>query len=446
VPVQEPSPAWLDQFYQWVHSIPWVQAHLFTVWAFYQYLIIAAAFLGAWLLERWLQPKFEERLRQIQQQPQLLRFLAILLRRLKWIFFAVLLWAAVALILETTWTSRAYFVKVAANLVTAWVLISVASRIIRNRTLAQLIAISVWGLAAVNILGISEQTAALLDSAAFSIGKLRISVLLLIKGAVVLGLLLWGASVAADFLEKRLRASEDLNPSLQVLIAKTLKVTLLAAAVLVALSAIGIDLTALTVFSGAVGLGLGFGLQKVVSNLISGMIILLDKSIKPGDVISLGETFGWITSLRARYVSIVTRDGVEYLIPNEDFISQQVVNWSYSNRLVRLDLEFGVSYDSDPHAVRAIAVEAMKSVERVLESPGAVCHVIGFGDSSINFIARFWIGDPEGGLTNIRGQVFLALWDAFKENGIEIPFPQREVTVKSPVVMASPEGAGAAGS
>lgn len=436
---QRPVSSWLDAFYQWVHSIPWVQAHLFTEWAIYQYLIIAAALVAAWLLDRWLQPIFERRLRRIEAQPRLLRFLAIVLRRLRWIFFAVILWAAVGIIVETTWTSRAYFVRAAAYLVTAWVLISIASRIIRNRTLAQLVAIAMWGIAAVSILGIADQTAALLDSAAVSIGDMRLSLLLLLKGAVLLGLLLWTASVVADFVEKRVRASEDLNPSLQVLISKAVKVTLLVIAVLTAVSATGIDLTALTIFSGAVGLGLGFGLQKVVSNLVSGMIILLDKSIKPGDVISLGDTFGWITSLRARYVSIVTRDGVEYLIPNEDFISQQVVNWSYSDRLVRLDITFGVSYESDPHEVREIAVEAMKGVERVLDTPRAVCHVTSFGDSSVNFIARFWIRDPEGGLTNIRGQVLLALWDAFKENGIEIPFPQREVSIKSAVEVRSLE-------
>lgn len=443
MPSQQPVATTLDKFYQWVHGIPWLEANLFTVWAFYQYLIIAVALAGAWILDRWLQPKFEARLRQIQNQPRLLRFLAIVLRRLRWIFFAILLWAAVALITEVTWASRAYFVRAAANLATAWVLISIASRIIRNRSLSQLIALGLWGVAAVNILGITEQTSAILDSAAFTVGSLRISLLLLVKGAVMLALLLWVAAAAADFIERRVKATEDLNPSLQVLIGKTIKVALLVTAVLVALSAIGIDLTALTVFSGAVGLGLGFGLQKVVSNLISGMIILLDKSIKPGDVISLGETFGWITSLRARYVSIVTREGVEYLIPNEDFITQQVVNWSYSDRLVRLDINFGVSYASDPHAVREIAVEAMKAVDRVLETPRAVCHVTGFGDSSIDFIARFWIRDPEGGLTNIRGQVFLAIWDAFKEHGIDIPFPQREIAIKAPVEIAMPDGSNA---
>ena len=165
----------------------------------------------------------------------------------------------------------------------------------------------------------------------------------------------------------------------------------------------------------------------MVSNLVSGIIILLDKSIKPGDVISLGDTFGWINTLGARYASVVTRDGKEFLIPNEDLITNQVVNWSHTNDFVRLDIFFGTAYGDDPHKVRALAREAAASVDRVLTVRPPVCHIVGFGDSSVDYILRFWITDPTGGLTNIRGNVYLALWDIFKENNISIPFPQREV-------------------
>ncbi len=168
-----------------------------------------------------------------------------------------------------------------------------------------------------------------------------------------------------------------------------------------------------------------------MSNLFSGVIILLDKSIKPGDVISLGETFGWINALGARYVSITTRDGREYLIPNEDLITGQVVNWSHSDDFVRLDVHFGTSYGDDPHVVRKLAIEAALSVARVLSSKPPVCHIVGFGDSSVDYVLRFWITDPTEGLTNIRGNVYLALWDIFHANGIRIPFPQREVAILS---------------
>jgi small-conductance mechanosensitive channel len=210
-------------------------------------------------------------------------------------------------------------------------------------------------------------------------------------------------------------------------------------AALSGLSLVGIDLTVFTVLSGAIGVGIGFGLQKVVSNFISGIIILADRSIKPGDTISLGETFGWIRELRARFVSVVTRDGREYLIPNEDFITQQVINWSFSDDLVRLDVRFGVSYNSDPHVVANLAVGATTSVTRIVQSQNPVCWLTGFGDSSLDFVLRFWIRDPQNGLTNIRGQVLLALWDAFKENGISIPYPHREVIMRTPAQPAAAE-------
>jgi small-conductance mechanosensitive channel len=216
---------------------------------------------------------------------------------------------------------------------------------------------------------------------------------------------------------------------MQVLVVKILQILLYGAAFFIGLRSVGVDLTGLAVLSGAIGVGLGFGLQKVVSNLVSGVIILLDKSIKPGDVISLGETFGWINALGARYVSITTRDGREYLIPNEDLITGQVVNWSHSNDFVRLDIHFGTAYGDDPHEVRRIATEAASGVSRVLAGPAPVCHITGFGDSSVDYILRFWIRDPTQGLTNIRGNVYLALWDAFREHGISIPFPQREVRI-----------------
>ena len=227
---------------------------------------------------------------------------------------------------------------------------------------------------------------------------------------------------------------------MQVLTTKALQIGLYGGAFFIGLKAVGFDLTGLAVLSGAVGLGLGFGLQKVVSNLVSGIIILLDKSIKPGDVISLGETFGWINALGARYVSVITRDGKEYLIPNEDLITGQVVNWSHSNEFVRLDIYFGTAYDDDPHDVRRIAIAAAAGVDRVLPSRPPVCHIVGFGDSSVDYILRFWILDPTGGLTNIRGNVYLALWDAFQENGISIPFPQREVKVLDGSALATKPG------
>jgi small-conductance mechanosensitive channel len=255
--------------------------------------------------------------------------------------------------------------------------------------------------------------------------------------------LIWIATLIGNVLSHWVQRSGDLTPSFKVLISKVIKIGLIMIAGTVALSATGIDLTALTIFSGAVGVGIGFGLQKVVSNFISGIIILLDKSIKPGDTITLGDTFGSIRDLRSRFVSVITRDGKEYLIPNEDFISQQVVNWSFSSDYVRIDVDFGTSYDSNPHDVVRIAIETASAVPRVANDYQVpVCWMTAFGASSLDFRLRFWISDPANGLTNIRGQVLMALWDAFKHAGIAIPFPHREIIMKTPVEIQRSPGVG----
>ncbi|MCZ6859495.1 MAG: mechanosensitive ion channel, partial [Alphaproteobacteria bacterium] len=204
-------------------------------------------------------------------------------------------------------------------------------------------------------------------------------------------------------------------------------------AVFAALNSIGIDLTALAVFSGAVGLGIGFGLQKVISNLISGVILLMDKSVKPGDVIAIGDTFGWINTLSARYVSVITRDGIEHLIPNEELISQRVENWSYSNTLVRFRMPIGISYDSDVVNAMALTVEAAKMVERVRDDPAPVCRLMNFGDNAIELELRIWISDPQAGVANVRSEVLLNIWTMFNENGIEFPYTQRDLHIKSSV-------------
>jgi small-conductance mechanosensitive channel len=194
----------------------------------------------------------------------------------------------------------------------------------------------------------------------------------------------------------------------------------------------GIDLSLLAVFSGAVGLGVGFGLQKGVSNLFSGMMLLMDKSITPGDIIELpGGTFGWVNQMGARYTEIVTRDNKAFLVPNEDFITQQVINWSHGNRLIRTEVKFGVSYDSDPHFVKKIAEEVCTKPERIVKDPRPACHLVAFGDYDLQFKLRFYIEDPEKGITNMHGEVMLALWDAFKAHGIKIPFPRQDLFINT---------------
>ena len=392
--------------------------------------LVAVLFPIAWVLSNKVEPVLEERARGIRSMPGLLRVIVAFLRRFEWVFFILLMLVAYTVTSAIAWPESNYLIYATLLLSSAWLAIAVVSHTIRSLAVRKVFAWLAWLYVAASFLGITGDVVALLDGAGFSIGTFRISVLKVLQAIVL------ASSKLGDFLDQRVQRIDELTPSLRVLLGKIIRIVLIFVAGLIALSGIGIDLTAFTVLSGAVGVGIGFGLQKVVSNFISGIIILMDESIKPGDTIELGETFGWIRELRARFVSVVTRDGREYLIPNEDFITTQVVNWSFSDKYVRLDVPFGVSYDSDPHEVTRIAIEAASAVPRVDSTrKEPVCWMTAFGDSSIDFLLRFWITDPQQGLTNIRGQVMLALWDAFKENGITIPFPHREVILKTPVTV-----------
>lgn len=398
-------------------------------WRLGQITFIAMTFLAGWAFAHWFTPYFNAWMRGLKLTTRRARFLILVRDRLRWIVMVALLWAVGLVLAEITWPSRSYLILFAAKLASALVLISIMSRLIRNRALRIVARWAAWIAVTLSMIGYFDQAVELADRAALTLGETRISVLLVIQAVLSIGATIMLASWLSGEARTRLMRNEDMSPSMRVLSEKLVTVMLYGIALLVGLQFIGFDLTTFTVLSGAIGIGIGFGLQKVVSNLISGVILLLDKSIKPGDVISLGETFGWISGLGARYVSVVTRDGREYLIPNEDLITGQVVNWSHSSTLVRLDIHFGVSYESDPHLIRKIAVASTATVPRVQAKPPPVCHITGFGDSSIDFILRFWIDDPSGGLTNIRGNVFLALWDTLKEHDIEIPFPRRDVTI-----------------
>jgi small-conductance mechanosensitive channel len=408
----------------------------------FQVGLIVVLFMPAWFLSNRVEPLLEKQARNIKGMPGTLRLIVAFLRRMEWLFFVVLLGIAYILTSALQWPENNHLIYSAMLLAAAWLSISVVSHAIRKQLIRRTFALIVWVLVAASVLGITDDVAATLNSISlgFKMGDEPFTVLSLLKAVVFIGVLLWLALTTGNFLDSRIQQVDELTPSLRVLLGKILRIALVVFAVMIAMQSLSLDLTALTVLSGAVGVGIGFGLQKVVSNFISGMIILLDQSIKPGDTITVGETFGWIRELRARFVSVVTRDGREYLIPNEDFITTQVINWSFSDRYVRLDVPFGVAYDSDPHEVVDIAIAAAASVDRVVATyRPPVCWMTEFGDSSINFLLRFWIEDPQQGLTNIRGKVMMALWDAFKENGISIPFPHREVIMKTPVTVQSTE-------
>jgi small-conductance mechanosensitive channel len=280
-----------------------------------------------------------------------------------------------------------------------------------------------------------------LDTAKFGVGESAISIWAILKAVIIFVILIWSVGKFSNLMESNfLRNNRNLSASARTLIVKIINISGLIIAFLMTLDIIGIDLAAFAFFGGALGIGIGFGLQKVVGNLISGMILIMDKSIKPGDVITLADTYGEVTALHARYVVVRKRNGTEVLIPNENLMTNEVINWSYENKNVRIVVEVGVSYDSDLELVQKILHDVAVNCPRVLNEPDPKAFVTAFADSSINFEIRFWVNDPEAGIGAIRSEIFMEVWKRFKEEGIEIPFPQRvlhtaEDTPKKPKVL-----------
>jgi small-conductance mechanosensitive channel len=318
---------------------------------------------------------------------------------------------------------RTYILGMAVDLATAWVVIALAASVIRNPFINRLVAVTSWTIAALSILGLLDETVAALDSRAILVGGIRVTPLLILKTAVLLSVALWAAAATSNFLDRRVQHVGGLTPSIQVLLGKLIRIGVMTAAIIVVMSAAGIDLSVLAVFTGAIGVGAGLGLQKIVSNFVSGLILLADKSIKPGDVISLGDHFGWVANMGARYTSVDLKDGRELLVPNEDLVTQRVVNWTYSSDLMRLEVKFSTTYDSDLHKARAAAVAAAQSVEQVLKTPPPVCHLTGYGSAAIEYVLWFWIKDAAVGPTGVRSAVMIALWDAFQREGVKLPIP-----------------------
>jgi len=290
---------------------------------------------------------------------------------------------------------------------------------------------SIWLLVALYLLGWLPDFLAALDSIAVNMGGKHISLLLVIKFVLTIGFFWILALWLSRIIEQRLNHSPDFSGSSRIALAKFSKFILLTVSLLVAIDAVGIDLTSLAVFGGAVGVGIGFGLQRISSNFISGFILLFDRSIKPGDVITIGNKFGWVQDLRARYIVVRDRDGVETLIPNENLVTSEVINWSYSDKTVRLKLPIQISYADDPEQAMQIMLDCAYASPRVQHDPIPLCRLMQFADSGIQLELRIWIIDPENGLGGVRSDVNLAIWRAFKEVGITIPFPQRDVHIRS---------------
>lgn len=303
------------------------------------------------------------------------------------------------------------------------------------------ISLILWVFLSLHLLGWGDTVIEVLDGMGVNLGKTRISIWSVAKLVVTVSLFVLAAMWVSRWLERRVLKLDALAPTMRIGIAKFTQAFLVALAVLVGLNAAGLDLTTLNVLTGAIGIGLGFGLQSIAANFVSGFVLLMDRSIKPGDVISFTgmpgtatEGFGWVEELRGRYVVVRDRDGVATLVPNQNLITNSVVNWSYTDPRVRLKLPVRVSYRSDPELALQLLLQATTGHPRVVTDPPPVARLMGFGDHGIELELRFWIPDPQEGVNNVRSDVNRAIWRLFRENGIVIPVAQREVRLE----MANP--------
>lgn len=270
----------------------------------------------------------------------------------------------------------------------------------------------------------------------FQIGDIKFSLYLLLKGAIALIMLFWVAGIISEFGESRIKKIKGVRASNKALVTKAFQIFIYFIAFLVMLDVLGIDLTALAVFGGAVGIGIGFGLQKITSNFISGIILLFEKSIEDDDLIELNDgTFGTIKHTSARYTLVETFDGKEIMIPNEDFVTNRVINWTYSNTRGRVEVKIGVSYKSDIELAQKLIIEAATEHPRCSDEPKPECFLREFGDSSVNFLLFFWVDDIIKGRYLPQSEVMFSIWRKFHENNIEIPFPQRDLHIKEPITM-----------
>src|SRR6056297_2528817 len=408
--------------------IIWVQNNVFSIDNIIDGVLLLLIYLIAIYIYKKSFPKINKLVKKIkfitvQQKNKLINII------LKPLIYMFLVWIYV-LIVEITGFSH-FFSSIAANLLTAWVFIKLITTFLPDKFYVKILSYVIWAVAVLKILNIYERTISILESLAFKSGNLEISVLLVIKGFIMFIIFFWLARKINEFSTKRIEKSDELTPSIKVLIKKLTKFGFYTIAFLITLSSIGVNLSTFAFLGGAIGVGLGFGLQKIVSNFISGIIILLDKSIKPGDVVEINDVYGRVKSLDTRFVSIVTLAGKEYLITNENFITKEVINWSYSDELIRVDITVGVGYDSNMKMAKKLLLKSLENKERIVNKPSPMCLMTEFADNTVNFSLRFWIKDPDNGIANIKSEVLFDVWNLFADNNINISFPQLDLHLQT---------------
>lgn len=404
-------------------SISFLDEYILSLHNLIQFIFIFVL-LG---ISKLLSSKFKDKV--INLIPDSIIIKASLNQLFQIIIYTILLW--IYILISSLFDIPIYLVTIITNLLTAWIIINLLTDLINNEIISKIFSVLIWIIAALHIIGIYDNIVGILNNISYSSGNINISLLTFIQGILTLTIFMWVAIKISTLSEKKIHKINVFSPSIRELLTKILKFIIYTSVILITMSSLGIDLTALTVVSGAVGVGIGFGLQKIVSNFFSGIIILLDKSVKPGDIIEIDNVYGQIKSIRLRFISLLTLDGKEYIIPNEDLITKPVINWSYSNNLVRTSVKVGVSYNSDVNKAMELIEESVKKIDRILNSPEPKIFLKEFADSSVDIEVKFWIKDPGNGISNVKSEVNKRIWNLFKEHNIEIPFPQQDIHLKS---------------
>jgi len=420
------------------HTQDWVAKNVFTIDTAMQLGVIAASIVIGLIIGHLLSARVERMVDRTNFTPYFKNILHRLHRLTGAVFVFFLLLVCMIGINTADLPLKTGLIDAALRLTSAWIIIKIAVKVVRNPYMRKFIGSTVMLIATLSIFGWLEPVANFLDQLGFSVGSGHISVLTVFRAIFVTVILAYVALGLASLMERQLDNVTALNSGSRLLISKILRMTLIAIAVMLGFTMAGVNLSMLAVFSGAIGLGAGLGLQKGVSNLFTGIMLLLDRTIQPGDIIELQNgAFGVVRQMGSRCTEITTLDQKSYLIPNEELVSKQVINWSRSGSNLQLNVEFGVGYEQDPREIIALATAAAARAKRILKNPAPSCKMKSFKEGSLEFILIFWIDDAGHGIINAKSEVLINLWEALRDKNVTIPYNPK--TIFQPVPPPPPE-------
>ena len=426
--------ALLDQLWSDLHASDFI----------WQVLVLLLALGAAWWLSFRLRQQNEQRSGEVGAQSALRTFGSGSLKRIAFPLIALVLVVILRKVLAALHWEHLSLLHLAGPLLVSLALARMFAYVLRRvlpqglflTSFERVVTVIIWFGVILHLTGFADPVIEALEQMSIPVGKQKLDLWMLVHGTVTVGVTLLVALWIASLIESRLMAAEKLDANLREVMARLAKAVLAVIALLSSLSLVGIDVTALSVFSGALAVGLGFGLQKIAANYVSGFIILLDRSIRLGNLVAVdATTTGTVSQITTRYTVLKMLTGTEVIIPNEYLVSNIVRNLSFSDTRVRVAVNVQVSYKTDLDQAMQLMIDAARQQERVLSDPEPAVMLTDFADSGINLELGFWIPDPEAGTGGVRSDINLAIWKAFRESGIEIPYPQREVRV-----LGSPSG------